>query len=92
MGFKEWVQKVKWNETYKWKKDKKVSIELNRVKDLGYFIEIEYLATPSEMDKAINKIQTVLKDLKINPNQIDNTGYTKMLWYKGTKGKRKFIK
>ena len=26
------------------------------------------------------------------PYQIDNTGYTKMLWYKGTKEKRKFLK
>lgn len=92
MGFKEWVQKVKWNETYKWNKDKKVSIELNRVKYLGYFIEIEYLATPSEMDRAIRKIEEVLDDLKINRNQVDNTGYTKMLWYKGTRNKRKFVK
>ncbi|MBU0894738.1 MAG: hypothetical protein KKF48_00555 [Nanoarchaeota archaeon] len=92
MGFKEWVQKIKWNETYKWKKDKHVSIELNRVKHLGYFIELEYLATPSQMNMAIRKIQAVLKDLKINLNQIDNTGYTKMLWYKGTRGKRKFLK
>ncbi|MFH1327060.1 MAG: class IV adenylate cyclase [archaeon] len=92
MGFKEWVQKIKWNETYKWKKDKKVSIELNKVKHLGYFIEVEYLTTPSEMPKAIRKIQEVIKDLKINYNQIDNTGYTKMLWYKGTREKRKFVK
>jgi len=92
MGFSEWVQKVKWNETYKYKKDSKVSIELNRVKYLGYFIEIEYLATPSEMDKAINKIESVIKDLGIDENQVDNTGYTKMLWYKGTKNKKKFAK
>jgi len=92
VGFKEWVRKEKFNETYKYKKDPKVSIELNRVKYLGYFIEIEYLVTASEINKAIKKIQKVIKDLKINENQIDNTGYTKMLWYKGTKGKRRFIK
>ncbi len=92
MGFSEWVQKVKWNETYKWKKDKNVSIELNRVKYLGYFIELEYLATPSQMDTAIKKIEAVIKDLRIDSNQVDNTGYTKMLWYKGTKNKRKFVK
>lgn len=91
MGFKEWVQKVKWNETYKHKKDKKISIEINRVKYLGYFIEIEYLATPSEMDKAIRKIENTIKELGIDPNQVDNTGYTKMLWYKGTKNMRKFV-
>lgn len=92
MGFSEWVQKVKWNETYKYKKDPKVAIEINRVKHLGYFIEIEYLATPSQMQTAINKIQKVIEELGIDQNQVDNTGYTKMLWYKGTRGKRKFIK
>jgi len=42
-GFREWVRKIKMNETYKHKKNKKISIEINRVKYLGYFIEIEYL-------------------------------------------------
>lgn len=92
LGFKEWVKKIKWNETYKWKKDKRVCIELNKVKHLGYFIEIEYLAKKWEMRKARRKIKKVLKELEIKPNQIDNTGYTRMLWYKGTKEKRKFLK
>jgi len=92
LGFKEWVKKIKYNETYQWKEDPKVSIELNRVKHLGYFIELEYLAKPSEVEKARNKLRKVMKQLKIKPEQIDNTGYTKMLWYKGTKGKHKFLK
>ncbi|MBU0958610.1 MAG: class IV adenylate cyclase [Nanoarchaeota archaeon] len=92
MGFTEWVQKVKYNETYRWKKDKKTSIEINKVKYLGYFIEIEHLAHPSEMKEVINKIEEIIKELGIKPEQIDNTGYTKMLWYKGTKNKRKFVK
>ncbi len=92
LGFTEWVKKIKYNETYQWKKDKRVSIELNNVKHLGYFIELEYLAKPSEVKTAINKLRQVMKELKIRPEQIDNTGYTKMLWYKGTKEKQKFIK
>ena len=91
LGFKEWVKKIKWNETYKWKEDSKVSIELNRVKNLGYFMELEYLAKPSEMERARNKLRKVMKQLEIKPEQIDNTGYTKMLWYKGTKGTHKFL-
>ena len=91
LGFTEWVKKIKRNETYKYKKNKRLSIEINHVKHLGYFMEMEYLAQPSEMKKAINLIKNVLKELEIDPNQIDNTGYTKMLWYKGTKEKRKFI-
>ena len=92
MGFSEWVQKIKWNETYKHKKDKRISIELNRVKYLGYFIEIEYLAQPSEMYKAIRKIEETIEELGIDQNQVDNTGYTKMLWYMGKKNIRKFVK
>jgi len=90
-GFKEWVRKIKRNETYTYNKNKKVSIEINNVKHLGYFMEIEYLCKKGEMKKAIKTITNLLKELKINFNQIDNTGYTKMLWYKGTKEKRKFI-
>jgi len=91
LGFKEWVKKIKYNETYKYKKDKRLSIEINKVKHLGYFIEMEYLCHKSELEKARKKIREALKILDIKPYQIDNTGYTKMLWYKGTKEKRKFI-
>jgi predicted adenylyl cyclase CyaB len=90
-GFKEWVKKIKRNETYKHNENKKISIEINHVKHLGYFMEIEYLCQEHEMKKAIRAITNTLKELKIDFNQIDNTGYTKMLWYKGTKEKRKFI-
>ncbi len=91
LGFKEWVKKIKRNETYKYKKDKRASIEINKVKHLGYFLEIEYLCQKSELKKARSRIREILKILDIKPYQIDNTGYTKMLWYKGTKEKRKFI-
>ncbi len=91
LGFKEWVKKIKYNETYKYKKDKIASIELNNVKHLGWFMEIEYLCQPQEIDKARKKIREILKTLEIDTDWIDNTGYTKMLWYKGTKEKQKFI-
>ncbi|MEK6918064.1 MAG: class IV adenylate cyclase [Nanoarchaeota archaeon] len=91
LGFKEWVKKIKHNETYQWKKDKRASIEINKVKHLGYFLEIEYLCQPKELNRARKQIRAVMKELKIRPEQVDNTGYTKMLWYKGTKEKRKFL-
>jgi len=91
LGFTEWVKKIKKNETYVHKKDKRISIEINNVKHLGYFMEIEYLAQPHEMKTAIHKITNTLKELGIDFNQIDNTGYTKMLWYKGTMERRKFL-
>jgi len=91
LGFSEWVKKIKFNETYKYKKDPRASIELNNVKHLGWFMEIEYLAQENEIETARKKIENVLDDLKINRDWIDNTGYTKMLWYKGTKEKQRFI-
>jgi len=91
LGFVEWVKKIKRNETYIYKKDKRISIEINKVKHLGYFMEIEYLCRSREIKKARRKIMNVLKELEINSSQIDNTGYTKMLWDKGTKEKRKFL-
>jgi len=80
LGFVEWVKKKKLSESYTYKKDKRVVIELNKVEHLGYFMEIEYLAKKGEIGKAKKKIRKVLEKLEINPKDIDNTGYTKMLW------------
>ena len=45
LGFEEWIKKIKQSESYRYEKDKRVTIELNKVKHLGYFWEIEYLCT-----------------------------------------------
>ena len=82
LGFKRWIKKEKTNETYKYKKDPRASIEINKVKGLGGFIELEYLCKSKEVKKAKKVIRSILKDLKIKESQIDNTGYTKMLWEK----------
>lgn len=92
LGFQEWIKKLKLSEVYSYKKDKRLGIELNKVKHLGYFIEMEYLCQPHEMKKAKRIIRQALKDLKIRQEDIDNTGYTRMLWDKGIKDKRYFIK
>ena len=91
LGFVEWVKKIKRNETYEYKKDKRANIEINKVRHLGYFMEIEYLAQEREIKKAKRKIMEILKKLGIKPSQIDNTGYTKRLWDKGIKDKKYFI-
>jgi predicted adenylyl cyclase CyaB len=91
LGFEEWVKKRKTSESYLHKKDKRIVIELNKVEHLGYFIEIEYLCQPSEMKKAKNKIKQTLKELGVEQKDIDNTGYTKMLYEKGIKDKRFFL-
>lgn len=91
MGFTEWVKKIKRNETYKYNKNKILSIEINYVKNLGYFMEMEYLCQRPDAEKGKALIRLVLKELDIDPNQVDNTGYTKMLWYAGKLEKHKFI-
>jgi len=91
LGFRQWVKKRKTSESYLHKKDKRIIIEINKVAHLGYFMEIEYLSQPREMKKAKRKIRDVLKELGIKQEQIDNTGYTKMLWRKGIKDKKYWI-
>lgn len=88
LGFVQWIKKRKTSESYLHKKDKRIVIEINKVEHLGYFMEIEYLAQPHEMEKAKRKIKDTLKELDIKQEDIDNTGYTKMLWKKGIKDKR----
>jgi adenylate cyclase class 2 len=92
LGFEEWIKKTKYSESYHYKKDKRLVIEINRIKHLGYFLEIEYLCKKKEMKKAKKKIRQVLRELEIKQEDIDNTGYTKMLWDKGIKDKRLFLK
>lgn len=82
LNFKKWIDKTKICESYKLKKDEKIIIELNNVKRLGYFIEIEYLCHKNEISKAKSKIREVIKKLEIKNREIDNTGYTKMLYKK----------
>jgi len=91
LGFRQWVKKRKISESYLYKKDQRIVIEINKVAHLGYFMEIEYLSQPKEVEKAKRKIRQVLKELEIKPEQIDNTGYTKMLWKKGIKDKKYWI-
>ena len=91
IGFEEWMKKIKTSESYVHKKDSRIVIEINKVRHLGYFMEIEYLAKKSEIEKAKEKIKNILNELEISSRQIDNTGYTKMLWKKGIKDKGFFI-
>ncbi len=90
-GFKEWVKKRKVTESYLHKKDKRIVIEINFVRHLGYYMEIEYLAKPREVKKAREKVLKTLKELEIKKNQIDNVGYTKRLYKKGIRDRKYFI-
>ena len=90
-GFREWVKKRKHTESYIYKKDKRIVIEINHVEHVGSYMEIEFLARPNEVDKAKKKILDVLKLLGINRKDIDNIGYTKRLYERHIKDKKYFI-
>lgn len=92
LGFEQWVKKIKTSESYKYKKDKDVIIEINKVRHLGYFLEIEYLCKKWQMKMAKRKIRKVLKELGVTKKDIDNTGYTKMLWNRGIKDRKFYLK
>ena len=79
-GFKHWLRKIKLSEIYEIERN--FHIEINNVKNLGWFIEIEYLAHKGEIEKARKKILTVIRKLDLSSEEIIKTGYTKMLWDK----------
>ena len=91
LGFQPWVKKRKRTESYLYKKDKKVVIEINHVEHIGAYMEIEYLAKKSQVKNAKKKILQVLRELEIKKSQIDNVGYTKRLYDKGIKDSKYFI-
>ena len=80
-GFKRWLRKEKRCEIYGIKKN--FHIELNRVKRLGWFVEIEYLVRKmSEIKHARREVGEVIKKLGLREEDAIKKGYTKMLWEK----------
>ena len=91
LGFKQWMKKRKTSESHTHKKDKRLIIELNKVEHLGYFIEMEYLGQKNELQKAKKKIRRAMKQLGLTKKDVDNTGYTRLLWDKGIKDKKYWV-
>jgi predicted adenylyl cyclase CyaB len=84
-GFKEWVKKKKQTESYAYRKDRRIVIELSKVEHLGNFMEIECLVGPKRLNAARKKIFEVLEILGVEKKDINNVGYTKALWERGFK-------
>ncbi len=87
-GFRKWVTKKKECKIYRINKD--FQIELNNVKKLGWFLEIEYLTKNNTKGilNAKKNIKKILEKLDIKNSEIIKDGYTKMLWdLKNKKGK-----
>ncbi|MEK6850723.1 MAG: class IV adenylate cyclase [Nanoarchaeota archaeon] len=79
-GFKKWLTKEKYTELYEIKNN--FHIELNHVKNLGWYIEVEYLCNSKDIRKAKKEVLNVLAKLHLHKRDIVKEGYTKLLWDK----------
>ncbi len=79
-GFRKWVTKEKECESFEIKKN--FHIELNNVKRLGWFVEIEYLADEKDIKKARKEVYEVLRKLGYSEKDAIKAGYTRQLWDK----------
>ncbi len=77
-GFRKWLHKEKSTELYSTPDG--VSIELNKVKGLGYFLELEVLCPLKSIVSARKKIIAVRSRLGFSEKNSEERGYTKQLW------------
>ena len=77
-GFRKWLHKEKTTELYK--TSNRVNIELNYVKKLGWFIEIEVLCASKDVISARKKVVNVREKLGFKESDCEPRGYTKQLW------------
>ena len=83
-GFKQWLRKEKKCEIYQIKHN--FHVELNRVKGLGWFVEVEYMVRrKSQIKSARKQVVKVMKELGFKERDAIKSGYTKMLWEKKNK-------
>jgi len=88
VGFRMFVRKEKYSRIYRHRQDPEITIELNRVSDLGNFIEVEILCREKrEAPQALRKIEKVFRDLGIGRREVEPRLYIEILWEK-MKGKR----
>ena len=86
-GFKHWLTKEKTTELYRIKPN--LHIEINNVKHLGWFVEVEYIARRHEIRRARSEVHALVRKLGAKKREIIKTGYTKILWDKGEMGSEK---
>ncbi|MBS3099439.1 class IV adenylate cyclase [Candidatus Pacearchaeota archaeon] len=69
LKFEKWIKKEKKSEIYLYNKDKRAGIEINNVKKLGWFLEIEYLCSRNEVERAKKVIREILLKLGIDKRE-----------------------
>ena len=77
LGFKKVIEVHKEREVYN---VENYTINIDHVKDLGYFIEIETMVNNKEvLDKAIDELKEFCKKLKLNDNRIEHKTYLELI-------------
>jgi predicted adenylyl cyclase CyaB len=80
-GYKKWLSKEKHCSIFQ--VGRNFHVELNFVRGLGWFLEIEYLVDKmSEVEHARNEVNRIIKELGFREKDVVKDGYTKMLWMK----------
>lgn len=79
-GFRKWLRKEKETELYE--VEKNLHIELNFVKDLGWFVEVECISDIHNIINAREKVTKLIDELGFSEKDSIKEGYTKMLWDK----------
>jgi len=77
-GFRNWLHKEKTTELYKTRDG--VHIEINNVKKLGCFLEIEVLCKPKDVASARRKVIAVREKLGFSEKDAEPRGYTRQMW------------
>jgi predicted adenylyl cyclase CyaB len=80
-GYRFWLRKEKLSEVYE--VERNLHIELNKVKHLGWFMELECLVKrKQDIEQARRKIENALVLLELDKRERIKKGYTIQLWEK----------
>ncbi|MCX5859623.1 MAG: class IV adenylate cyclase [Proteobacteria bacterium] len=80
VGFRMFIRKEKHSRIYRHRQDPEITIELNRVSDLGNFIEVEILRREKrEAPEALRKIGKVFRELGIGSREVEPRLYIEIL-------------
>lgn len=77
IGLKELIKVDKQRKTYMYLD--KYEVALDKVKNLGYFVEIEIKKYDKSIMEEYDQLIKIIKDLKLNLNNIDRKGYPHIL-------------
>ena len=76
MDYREYVKKEKKGYAFKYKN---ALIEVSNIKNLGDFIEIEFLNNEESIENQIKELKSILKEIGIEESSIETEPYINLL-------------